>query len=121
MVKRRQRGFSFAEVMIATALLATLGSSLMGGYDHERVALAQGFDQLQAQTAAQSVFETLRADRARLEVGERELEALPKGLHGTRTIEAVAPGLFAVRVRIEGGRLVRPYVLETRLAGKAGR
>lgn len=119
MVTRAQRGFSFTEILIAMALLATLGSSLLGGVDRERAMLAQSFDELQAQTAAQDVFELLRADRTLLTPGATSIDGLPAGLHGTRSIEAVTPGLFTVRVRIEGGELLRPFELETRVARAA--
>ena len=117
----RQRGFSFAEVMIAAAILAILGSSLLGAQDRERVALGRSFDKLQAETAAQSVLEMLRTKRTTLKSGTTRLTDLPPGLRGTLSLEKALPGLLDVRIRIEGGQLDRAVVLETRLATEGQR
>ena len=119
MVSRRQRGFSFAEVMIAAAILSTLGSSLLGGQDRERVELASSFDHLQAETHAQGVLETLRTTRTALTPGTSDLANLPPGLRGTLTIREALPGLMDIHVQVEGGQLPRPLVLETRIASEA--
>ena len=117
----RQRGVTFVEVIAAAAILATLGSSLLGVQDRERVALHRSFDHLQAETAAQTVMETLRARRAPLKPGTTDLTELPAGMQGHVTLEAVRPGLFGVRVHIEGGQLTKALILETRIAAREDR
>lgn len=111
----RQRGFSFAEVMIAAAILATLGSSLLGGQNVERSAITASFDQLQAETIAQGALETLRTQRITLVPGTTALDGLPSGFRGTTTLEALLPGLLSATVRVEGGQLPHAYVLHTRI------
>ena len=117
----RQRGFSFMEVMIAAAMLATLGSSLFGAQDQERIELSRSFERLQAETYAQNTFEVLRIERETLRAGRHALKDLPRGIGGTVLLEEVVPGLWAVRVRIEGERLGRAVELETRIATEAKR
>lgn len=117
----RQRGVTFVEVLAAAAILATLGSSLLGAQDRERVVLSRSFDHLQAETAAQTVMETLRARRAPLQPGTTDLTDLPAGMRGHLTLEAVCSGLFDARVRIEGGQLTKALVLETRIAAREDR
>ena len=118
---RSQRGYTFAETMIAAAVLAILGSVLYLGQDRERDVIGASFDRLRAETWAESELETCRAQPETLKVGRAKLVDLPPGFDGTRTVRETAPGLLEVQVRIAAPALPRPYILTTRIAQGVGR